>query len=65
VNILNANPVQGITVPKGKPELLDGWVPKATFSNQLSRQLFGVDYRPMEDTVRNTVIHALEVGWHQ
>jgi hypothetical protein len=65
VNILNDNPVQGITVPKGKPELLEGWTPKVAFSNQLSRELFGIEYNPIEDTVRNTVIHALEVGWHQ
>jgi hypothetical protein len=65
VNILNDNPVQGITVPKGKPELLEGWAPKVAFSNQLSRELFGIEYKRIEDTVRNTVTHALEVGWHQ
>lgn len=65
LNILNSNPVPGITVPKGKPELVEDWNAKVVFSNQLSQELLGAEYTPIEDTVRTTLIHALEVGWHQ
>ncbi|PVF97742.1 NAD(P)-binding protein [Serendipita vermifera] len=65
LDILNSNPVPGIIVPKGKPEILEGWNAKMVLCNQLSRELLGAEYTPIEDTVRTTLIHALEVGWHQ
>ncbi|PVF97743.1 NAD(P)-binding protein [Serendipita vermifera] len=65
LDILNSDPVPGIIVPKGKPELLEGWNAKVLFSNELSRELLGAEYTPIEDTVRTTLTHALEVGWHQ
>jgi hypothetical protein len=65
VDVLNAEPVEGIVVPKGKPELLTGWAAKVDYSNQKSKDVFGTHYRPIEETIRNTLVHALEIGWTQ
>lgn len=65
LDILNAEPVEGIVVPTGKPELLKGWVAQVDYSNQKSKDTFGIQYRPIEETIHNTLIHALQLGWHQ
>jgi hypothetical protein len=65
VNILNANPVEGIVVPKGKPEILNGWEPQVQYSKQASQDLLGAEYKTAEETVRAVLVHALENGWTQ
>jgi hypothetical protein len=65
VNLLNAHPIEGMTVPKGKPELLNGWAPKIDISNQKSKDIFGVTYKPHEDIVNNTLNSVLKLGWKQ
>jgi hypothetical protein len=65
VNVLNAQPIEGIVVPKGKPELLDGWKAKADFSGQKSTDKLGLTYRPIEETIRETILDAFKHGWHQ
>ncbi|PVF97745.1 NAD(P)-binding protein [Serendipita vermifera] len=65
LNYLNAHPIEGFTVPKGKPELLNGWTPKVDNSNKKSKEMFGITYRPFEEIVNSTVTSALKLGWKQ
>ncbi|PVF97744.1 NAD-binding protein [Serendipita vermifera] len=65
LNILNANPVQGITVPKGRPEILNGWEPQLQYSKQASQELLGAEYRSAEESIRDVLTHSLEMGWTQ
>jgi nucleoside-diphosphate-sugar epimerase len=63
VNILNANPVEGIVLPAS--QTLSDWQAKVSLSNEKSIKILGAHYRPVEETIRDTVIGALEVGWKQ
>jgi hypothetical protein len=65
VDILNANPVEGIIVPKGDPDVLKDWVPSPVFSNKKIKEVLGVSYIPIEETVRESILRALELGWSQ
>jgi nucleoside-diphosphate-sugar epimerase len=63
VNILNANPVEGIVLPAS--QTLSDWQAKVSLSNEKSVKILGAQYRPVEETIRDTVVGALEVGWRQ
>lgn len=63
VNYLNGDPIEGITLPQS--ESLGDWKPNAEISNEKIREKLGATFRPVADTVRATVLGALEVGWTQ
>lgn len=65
VDILNTNPVEGIVVPKGDPNVLKDWQPSPVFSNKKIQEVLSLSYRPLEETIRESLIHALELGWSQ
>jgi hypothetical protein len=65
VDILNANPIEGIVVPKGKPELLKDWKPKYPVSRENITKILGGTFRPVDEMVRDAIIGALKVGWTQ
>ncbi|PVF98194.1 NAD(P)-binding protein [Serendipita vermifera] len=62
---LNSNPIDGLAVPKGKPELLQDWTVQVNFMAQKSIDELGMSYRPLRETIHDTIIHALKLGWHQ
>lgn len=65
VDLLNAEPIAGVVVPTGDRDLLKGWKPSPFFSNEKSKEVLGAYYRPVEETIRDTITHALELGWSQ
>jgi hypothetical protein len=65
VNSLNTHPIKDVKVPKGKPELLNGWAPKVNVGNKKSKEIFGITYKPHEDIVNNTIRSSLKLGWKQ
>lgn len=65
MDILNAKPIEGITVPKGKPELLKDWKPNYPVSREKVEKILGGTFRPTDEMVRDAIIGALKVGWTQ
>jgi nucleoside-diphosphate-sugar epimerase len=64
VDILNSKPVN-LALPQGYPEVLKDWKPQYVLSNEKAKKILSTTYRPLEDTVRTTVEHALSIGWTQ
>lgn len=56
--------MEGITVPKGYPEKQKDFKPKVVVSREKIEAIGGT-FHSVEDTIRNTLIHGLEIGWTQ
>lgn len=65
MDILNANPIDGLVVPKGNPEITKDYKVRYSMSNQKSQKILGTNFRPVEETVRDALVHALALGWRQ
>lgn len=65
MDILNANPIEGVVVPKGNPGITKDYTANYTMSNEKSKKILGTTFRPVEETVRDAVVHALALGWTQ
>lgn len=64
-DILNAKPVADVKAPNGKPGAGDGYQVDREISPERAREVLGMTYRPVEDTIRDTFEQALELGWKQ
>ncbi|KIM31973.1 hypothetical protein M408DRAFT_241598 [Serendipita vermifera MAFF 305830] len=64
-DILNANPVPGVTVPVGTPGNGKNAVPTHIFDHETPAKVLGLTYRPAEQTIRETLLQAVELGWKQ
>jgi hypothetical protein len=58
--LTRADPIE---VPQGDPKLVDGWTVSTTMSSSKRQEVLGMQYHPIEETIRNTFVHALELGW--
>lgn len=63
INLINQNPIEGIIVPQS--ESLGDWKPEVEISREKIQRILGIEFYPMAETVRETVIAATEVGWKQ
>ncbi|KIM31833.1 hypothetical protein M408DRAFT_239176 [Serendipita vermifera MAFF 305830] len=63
INLINANPIEGIVLPQS--ETLGDWIPNAEIANEKIQKVLEVTFRPVADTVRETVVGAIEAGWKQ
>ena len=65
VDILNAKPIPGVTVPVGTPGNGKNAVRTHIFEPVKPAKLLGLTYRPVEETVHETILQAVELGWKQ
>jgi hypothetical protein len=65
VDILNANPIEGLVMPKGNPDVTKDYKVRYSMSHEKSEKILGTNFRPVEETVRDAVIHAMALGWTQ
>ncbi|PVF96362.1 NAD(P)-binding protein [Serendipita vermifera] len=64
-DILNEDPIEGVSVPKGNPGSAKNFVPTTVFSGDKAAKILGMTYRAVDSTVRETVSQAVELGWKQ
>lgn len=63
LDIINAKPIAGLVVPKGVVGSGKGVEMEQPFSAAKSTRVLGMTYRPIADTVHDTVVQAVELGW--
>lgn len=63
MDIINAKPIAGLTVPAGNPESGKDVEMDRPFSAAKSKAVLGMTYRPIADTVHDLVEQAVELGW--
>jgi hypothetical protein len=63
VKFLHDDPVDGVVVPDVQPD--QDWAPKIILSSEKSQRIFNTKYRPIAQTVRDTVACAVKLGWVQ
>lgn len=65
VDVINANPVEGITVPRGTPDPQRSHQIQRSWSSKKAERVLGATFLPLEDTIHETLVQALNLGWTQ
>jgi hypothetical protein len=63
VNYFAANPIEGVTLAKGDPDLLNDWKPSITFATEKAKEILGTVYKSPEESARESVDSAMKRGW--
>lgn len=61
--ILADNPIPGVVLPDDRPD--PDWKPTIILSSEKCDRIFGTKYRPIAQTVLDTIASAVRLGWEQ
>ncbi|KAG8784872.1 methylglyoxal reductase (NADPH-dependent) gre2 [Serendipita sp. 411] len=62
-DLVNANPIEGVTVPLGNPGAGKNFTPEKYLLAEKSEKLLGMTYRKPEDALLETIRSGVEFGW--
>ena len=62
MDVLQANPVEGITIPSFEKT---GASPTFSYSKEKNARILGISNRPAVETVSDLLKFALSIGWTQ
>jgi len=63
LDIVNAKPIAGLTLPTGNPGRGKGVEMQKPYTAAKAKKVLGMTYRSVEDTVYDVVEQAVELGW--
>jgi hypothetical protein len=61
--VINESAISGMEPTQGDPDVLENWNPFIVMSRKKAQNIFGIEFKLAEKTIRDLVADVIRAGW--